>query len=164
MNPNAYVQRLNHEDRCEQLSPIKRGEYVFINLPIFGRPVKMLVEKVDLWFSRGGVDKYTPADYVPENIELSLVVAPKLDGSATFRTRARLGYVSAARKQPRTTAPDPRRFKITRKEWGPMQGYEYPIEVLDKFDDVDHEIGMFLEHAEPGDERAVGNLIIWRIQ
>lgn len=152
-----------HRDLCERISPIKPGEYVRVYYPCCG-DVTMLVEKVDLFFTRGNVDQYRPSDYVEENIELSLVLAPKLDGSAALRTRERLQFVSALRKEPRTSDPDPRRFKITRKDWGPMQGYEYPIEVLDKFDDADHEIGMFLEHAEPGDERTVGDFIVWRIQ
>lgn len=149
-----------HRDLCEKLSPIKPGEKVRVYYPAFGQ-LEMLVEDVDLAFTRGNVSEYRPSDYVPENVELRLVLEPKIDGTGTLRTRARPADVDRVSRT--GFQPDHRRFKITRRDWGPNQGYQYKLDVLEKFVDVDADLGMFLEYAEAGDERAVGDLIIWRI-
>lgn len=147
MNPNL------HRSRCEDLSPIKPGEYVTVNYPAFG-VLRMLVEKVDIYFSRGNISQYREEDYVVENLEVSLVLKPRLSGSALLRTRERLWNVSPIRKEPRATPPDPRRFKVYKPSHtspAPRFGYDWSLEVLEEFEDA-AAIGMFLENAEVGDE------------
>lgn len=82
-----------HRARCAQIALKHFGLEIGDTIEITTRTrhiaegCRAQIERIDLSFTRGRVSSYRDEDYTPANIELSLVIGARSDGTATLRFR-----------------------------------------------------------------------------